>query len=80
MENDNKYQSLIDDIENAIGDISELRDACETLLSELEDYQSELATFEDGDEDPGSLDLDSYAHAWVTSGLDLQDTFEPEAE
>lgn len=80
MANDNKYQDLIDEIDNAIGDISELRDACETLLSELEDYKYEIETYAEEDGPPGNLDLDSYAHAWVTSGIDLQDTFEPEAE
>lgn len=80
MTDDNKYQSLIDDIDYAIGDLCEMREAIETLLTELEDYQYDLATFEEGDEPPGVLDLDSNAYTWVTSGMDLQSTFEPEAE
>lgn len=81
MANDNKYQSLIDDIANAIGDLSELREACETLMTELEDYQFILEDFdEEQDLPPGDLDLDGNAYTWVTSGIDLQDTFGPEDE
>ena len=80
MTDDNKYQSLIDDIDYAIGDLNEMREAVDTLITELEDYQSELVTWEEGDESPGLLDLDSNAYTWVTSGMDLQSTFEPEAE
>lgn len=79
MANDNKYQSLIDDIEEAIGDLSEMREACETLLTELEDYKYELENPEEGFP-PRDLDLDSNAYLWVTSGMDLQSTFEVEAE